>query len=114
MAYMLLMVIEDIEKVDAVLAAWEKAGAPSATLFESSGLYRRQRMHIPMPYLYGSGVQSGPANLTLFSVVPDEETAAACLRAAEEIVGDLDNSNTGVFAAWPVVMAKGLAKLKGG
>lgn len=114
MAFFLLLVIQDINKVDAVLEAWTAAGAPEATIIEGTGLNHRRAAHIPMPYLYGSVAASVSANITLYSIVPDEETAEACLRAAEAILGDLDQSNTGIFAAWPLALVKGLKKNGGG
>jgi hypothetical protein len=110
MAYMVFLVVQEIELVDAVLEAWIQAGAPGATILDSTGLNRRRGAHIPMPYLYGDHPDSASVNATLFSIVPDETVAKACLQAAETILGDLKRSNTGVFAAWPLALCAGLNK----
>ena len=112
MAFMMVLVVEEIEKVDLVLEAWVKAGASGATILESSGMQRRRGVHIPMRYLYGDDSAERPANQTIFSLVEDESIAAVCLKAAEEVLGDLDQEEHGIFAAWPVGLVKGLVKKK--
>jgi hypothetical protein len=42
--------------------------------------------------------------------VADEQKARLCLQATEALVGDLSGPNTGVFAAWPLALVKGLPK----
>ena len=112
MAFMMVLVVEEIEKVDLVLEAWVKAGASGATILESSGMQRRRGVHIPMRYLYGDDPGDRQANQTIFSLVENESIAAACLKAAEEVLGDLDQEEHGIFAAWPVGLVKGLVKKK--
>ncbi len=104
--YMIWMVLDDPEKLDDLLPAWEEAGVGGVTVIESSGMHRRLR-RVPMRYLYGSDrTESG--NLTLLALVPDEATVQACLEATERITGNLDEPNTGVFAAWPLAVVKGV------
>jgi hypothetical protein len=45
---------------------------------------------------------------TLFAIVPDQQTAQRCLQATEELIGDLSEPDTGVFAAWELSLAKGV------
>jgi hypothetical protein len=106
--YMVLLVLDDPDNLDAVLAAWSDIGMRGVTILESTGLYRRQTKHIPMPYTYGDCAEEG--NYTLFAIVEHEETVHACLEATERIVGDLDGPDTGVLAAWPLSLVKGVPK----
>jgi hypothetical protein len=48
--------------------------------------------------------------VTLLAIVADEDKARLCLQATEALVGDLTGPNTGVFAAWPLTLVKGLPK----
>ena len=79
---------------------------------ESTGYFRRrQPQPIGARYLFGASrlpEPGGEGNFTLFAIVPDEATAQACLAITETITGDLDDPNTGVFAAWPLGLVKGL------
>ena len=112
--FMVLVVIDDPAKVDKVLAGLEAGGITGATIIESTGLHRKQKKHIPMPYLY-SGAQTGEEdNLTLFAIVPDRATAEKCLGIIEGVVGDLAQPNTGIFAAWELDMVKGISSYVAG
>ena len=47
---------------------------------------------------------------TLFTIVPKEAQVYACVSAIEKVVGDLDEPNTGVVAAWPLSFVKGVSE----
>lgn len=110
--YMVMFVIDDPNRLDEVLNAWEKAGISGATIIESTGINRRRRAR-----LVGTSVMAGinrlmssdeESHYTLFAIVPDEAYVAKCLAAVESVVGDLDRGNTGVLAAWPLSVVKGV------
>jgi len=42
--------------------------------------------------------------------VEDEDTVQRCIAAVESIVGSLDEPNTGVLAAWPAPIVRGVVK----
>jgi nitrogen regulatory protein P-II 1 len=108
--YMIMLVLDDTDRLDAVLEAWEKAGIRGATVIESTGIHRVRRRLIPMRYAFQTpgdiNVETG--NTTLFVIVESEAAARSCLQATEQVTGDLDGPNTGVFAAWPLSIVKGL------
>lgn len=109
---MLMFVLDDPDQLDAVLAAWQAVGVSGVTIIESSGLYRRQRERpVGARYAFGlarSATRLDAGHYTLFVIVPDEATVRACLAAAEEIVGDLAEPDTGVLAAWELSVVKGV------
>ncbi len=113
--YIVLFVLDNPGYLDAVLDAWDTIGVSGATIIESTGINRRKRAA-----LVGSGLMAGINRLmssdvenhyTLFVIVPDIEMASACLQAAEGVVGSLDEPNTGVLAAWPLTLVKGVPPL---
>ncbi len=110
--YMVMFVLDNPALLDDVLDAWREAGVSGVTITESSGLYRQQRQR-PVGARYAFGMpraakrmESG--NVTLFTIVPDAGTVQVCLRAAEAIIGDLSEPDTGVLAAWPLDVVKGV------
>lgn len=105
--YMMMMVLDDPNHLYAVLEAWEKAGISGVTILESTGLHRVQRKFIPMRYVPVL-ISEEDNHLTLLAITADEAHVRAALAAAESVVGDLDGPNTGVFAAWPLSVVKGL------
>ncbi len=108
--YMIMMVVDDPNQVEAVIAAWEAAGAGGVTMVESTGIQRRRaKRRITLRFDYAQVAPcSEQGHQTLFAIVSDEATARACLAAAEGVVGDLDGPHTGVFAAWPLAFVKGV------
>jgi len=109
--YMVMLVLDDPGRLDAVVDAWAGAGVSGATIIESTGIHRHRagRRQVHARYAFGGAAAADEfGNLTLFAIVPDEPTARRCLAAAEAVVGDLDGPNTGVLAAWPLAFAKGV------
>lgn len=110
---MVMFVLQDSDRLDEVLDAWRARGVTGVTILETIGAHgRRQRQRfIGARYAFGMGqgaTQLQVGNHTLLAIVPDEDTVRACLAAAESIVGDLDTANTGVLAAWPLALVKGI------
>ena len=106
--YMVMLVLDDITHLDKVLDAWVALDIPGSTVIESSGLFRHQSASIPMRYRYGENLSGEKDNITLLSIVENEDCVQKCLDSVEEIVGDLNNPNTGVFCAWPLFVTKGI------
>lgn len=110
--YMVMLVLDDPARLDAVLDAWAGIGISGATIVESTGIYRHraaQRRVYARYNFAGAGTTGEVGNYTLFAVVPDEAVARQCLAAVEGVVGDLDGPNTGVLAAWPLAVVKGVS-----
>ena len=104
--FMILFVLDDPGKLIDVLEAWEKAGVTGVTILESTGMRRVQHKSFPMRYMpafYGSS----ESHETLIAIVNEESLIAACLEAAEAVVGDLSKPNTGIFTTWPLHSVKG-------
>lgn len=105
--FMTMLVLDDPQRLQEVLAAWEKAGITGVTIFESTGMRRMRQRYIPMRYV-SPLVDREVDHLTLMAIVPDEEHVQTVLCVAESVIGDLSAPHTGIFAAWPVAMVKGL------
>lgn len=110
--YMLMLVLDDPNHLDEVLDAWHAVGVSGVTFMESSGINRR-RMARQVGALFMEGINrligsEEENHFTLLVIVPDEATVQICLEAAEAVIGDLGNPNTGVLAAWPLSFVKGV------
>ena len=114
--YIIMFVLDDPQKLDAVLEAWEQAGITGVTIIDSTGFQRhkKQNKRIPMRFAFQPVVLEGEeGNLTLFTIVREKKLVDNAILAAESIVGNLDDPNTGVLAAWPLSHVKGLPPLPG-
>ena len=108
--FMIYFVLDNPDQLDDILAAWSTAGVRGVTISESTGMHRRHFAHVPMRYMFGSADED-TGNLTLTAIVENETLVHAALAAVEALVGNLDKPNTGVFAAWPLMLVKGLPSL---
>ncbi len=108
--YMVMFVLDDPARLAAVIDAWTAIGISGATIVESTGIFRQRlaRRQVHARYAFVGGATNEFGNFTLFAIVPDEATARQCLAAVEGILGDLDGPNTGVLAAWPLALVKGV------
>jgi hypothetical protein len=108
MMYMIMLVLDDPGKLDGVLTAWERVGIRGATIVESTGIQRLRQQQVPMRYVFAAPGFTEKGHLTLFVIVQNKRLVNDCLRATEQIVTDLDGPNTGVFAAWPLAVVRGV------
>lgn len=106
--FMIMLVLDDPGRLDSVLEAWDGAGIRGATIVESTGIHRRRKQIIPMRYVFPTTGMVEESHYILFAIVESNEVVQACLQATEQLVGNLDDPNTGVFAAWPLDFVKGL------
>lgn len=110
--YALLFVLDDPERLDEVLKAWAKVGVRGVTIMESTGWQRRRlkQASLGVRFDFTSLVGGGRLenHMTLFVVVEDRAIVQKALEAAEAVVGNLDEPNTGILVAWPIEIVKGL------
>ena len=105
--YMIMFVLDDAERLDDVLQAWEGTGIRGATIVESTGIQRLRRKNVHMRYLFQTAELVEEGHLTLFVIVENEQQVHDCLQATERAIGDLCEPDTGVFAAWPLALVRG-------
>lgn len=111
--FMVLLVLDNPDQLDAILQAWDRAGIRGATIIESTGINRRLKRLIPMRYFFQTQSGEEEGHITLLAIVETQAQVEACLQATESVTGDLDGPNTGVFAAWPLTTVKGLPPREG-
>jgi hypothetical protein len=118
MYYLVVFVIDDIEKCPDVFDAWEAAGVRGLTIVESTGLARIKRFwfrdDLPlMPSIRDLLEEREEHHRTVFSLVEGEEMIDQLITATEKVVGDLNKPGTGIFFAAPVTRVKGLNRESG-
>jgi nitrogen regulatory protein PII len=123
MYYMVLLIVDDLNICPSVLDAWDAAKVPGITILESTGLGKIRedniRDDIPMlPSLSDLFRSREQRHRTIFSVVEGEEMVDRLVEITQEILGDLDNPDTGVLFVLPVSRAIGFhgarARAQGG
>lgn len=115
MHYLVLLVIDDINKCPPLFNAWEEAGVSGLTIIESTGLGRVRRTlglrdDMPLMPSIRSLLQSQEEHhRTIFTIVNSEEMIDKLIAATESVVGKLSEPHTGVLFALPVARVVGLA-----
>jgi hypothetical protein len=113
MPNMVILVLDDVERLDDVMAAWRNAGSRGITIFESSGMARREqstgRDDLPMfPSLSRLLASREVHHRTLFTVLDDDVNVNAFFDATEVVLGPLDSHHSGIIFALPVSHSRGL------
>jgi hypothetical protein len=116
MAELVMLVLDDPDKTEEVLAAWLALGVSGATILDSTGLSHemgrgRMRDDLPLfPSLEDLLRSREEPHRTLLVVVPDGFDIEALVAATEKITGSLSKPNTGILFTIPVTRAWGLKR----
>jgi nitrogen regulatory protein PII len=116
MAYLVVLVIDNVDHCPSVLDAWEEAGVTGVTILESSGIGRARRAGLrrddyPLMLSLHDILQSKERHhRTVFSVVDTEEQVQTLAKAAESVMGDFDQPHTGMMFVVELHQVFGLEK----
>jgi nitrogen regulatory protein PII len=116
--YLILLVLNDPDRLEDLLIAWEDRGVQGATVLFSTGLGRIRQMDawrddMPLiPSLRDFYEVPENMNRTVFTIVKDEAQVEAIVSATQTVIGDLDESKTGLLLVLPVARAYGINKRK--
>lgn len=114
MPELVVLVLDDAEKVDDVLKAWLLVGISGATILDSAGLgheFGRQALRDDFPLMPSLATLlrgREETHRTLFTVVPDGFDLDALIAATEAVTGLLEEPDTGILFVIPVSRARGL------
>jgi hypothetical protein len=109
-----VLVLNDPDKTEDILAAWLEVGISGVTILDSKGLShqvsrRGLRDDLPLfPSLEDLLRSREEPHRTLCAVVADGFDVAALVVATEKITGNFDEPNTGILFTVPVTRAWGL------
>lgn len=112
MAYLLMVILDDLKVLPDLLKAWQEASVPGATILQSVGAYRahtwleRARLGALERLFEAEEIR----RRTLLTVIEDEALLERAIAEAERVVGGFERPNSGVLLVLPVVDARGLQK----
>jgi nitrogen regulatory protein PII len=115
MAKLIVMVLDDRDKLPDVLAAWQEAGVPGITILPSFGIGRISKSGLldDLPLfvsLHSLLARQEIHHNTLFAVVGDDVDVDTLFDATEAVVGPLTQPHTGIIMVLPVTEVRGADK----
>jgi len=112
MAYMMMLVADDVDQLNAVLEAWKDIHIDDVVFVDSTCFHRTgaKGRHIPMRFMFEALGSRQQCSVTMFGIVANEATVQQCIAQAETVVGDLDAAANALLAAWPLPIVKGFPK----
>lgn len=116
MSFMVMLIIDEIDRCPDVFEAWESVGIKGITILESTGLGRIRQMFgyrddMPiMPSLSKLMQSREEHHRTIFTVTRSEEKVDQLIDVTQRILGSLEQPNKGVIFVLPVLRAVGVAE----
>jgi CBS domain-containing protein len=112
MAYLLIVILDDLDYLSPLLKAWRRIDVPGATIMESVGAHRA---HSWLSTVGLSAIEhlfdaEDVRRRTLMTAIKDEEMLDKAVAEAELVVGGFDRPNTGILLVLPVVRSSGIYK----
>jgi len=112
---MVVLIVNNLNDCSPILEAWQALGLSGVTILESSGLGRLRRRGMEddfplMPSLSDYIAFSEVSPRMLFSVVDAPEKVDQMIEAAQRIIGNLDDEDTGFLFVVPVTRVVGMGK----
>lgn len=116
MYFLVVFILNDPDRCSDILDSWEDAGVRGITILESSGLGRvRQagmRDDLPLiPSLSDLFKHSETRHRTLLTVVKEQNQIDTIVNATQEVIGDLEQEDSGLLFIVPVSQVYGKSKL---
>ncbi|MBE0670333.1 MAG: hypothetical protein IH588_07080 [Anaerolineales bacterium] len=114
--YLIILFLYNPDLLEELLKEWDNEGVEGATIQFSTGMERILQKHglrddIPLiPSLDDFYEAPETVSRTIFTVVKEESMIEKILNATQRITGDLNNDETGVLVAVPVLKAYGINK----
>lgn len=108
--YLLVLIINEKERVEDLLSGFLELGVTGATLIRSEGMGRVLSQEVPVfAGLQTLMARSRPQNTTILSVIKSQETLDAAVGLAQRVCGDFDSPATGILFTIKLDRVVGLA-----
>jgi CBS domain-containing protein len=112
MTHLLIVILDDLERMPALLQAWRAIGLPGSTILESVGAHRAITWlgRVGLGALDRLFEADEVRRRTLLAAIEDEQLLAQAIAEAERVVGGFERPDSGLLLALPVAQARGLRK----
>jgi len=107
-----MIILDDLERLPALLGAWQTIGVPGVTILQSVGAHRSRTWlsSVGLGALDRLFESDEVRRRTLLAVIEGDDLVAQAVAEAERVVGGFDRPDTGLLLVLPVTQVKGLRK----
>ncbi len=114
MSHLLVVILDDLERLPGLLKAWQEIGVPGVTILESVGGYRASTWlsRVRLGALDRLFEAEEVRRRTLLAAIEDDELLARAIAEAEQVVGGFDRPHSGLLMALPLAQLRGLRGVK--
>lgn len=107
---LLVCIINQEEKLEAILAGFLELGVTGATVLRSEGMGKVLSQEVPvLADLQTLLSRSRAQNSTIMSVIESDETLEQAIAVVQDVCGDLTRPSTGILFTVPIGRVVGLA-----
>lgn len=108
---LIVFVLNDPDSLEEIFEGFLRIGVRGATIIDSTGMGRTMCDHVP----FFGGIRTmlqgcRPNNQTIFTVVRSEEMRNKVIGVIKDVLGDLNQPNSGFLFCLPVTCAEGFAE----
>lgn len=113
MANLLIIILDDLNRMPALLQALRRIGVPGATILESAGAYRVESwlIRVGLGGLDRMFESREVRRRTILAAIEEEDLLAQAIAEAEQVMGGFDRPDSGLLLVVPVSQVKGLHKI---
>jgi CBS domain-containing protein len=112
MGHLVMIILDDLQRLPALLEAWQTIGVPGVTILQSVGAHRTRTWlsSVGLGALDRLFESDEVRRRTLLAAIEDDDLVAQAVAEAERVVGGFDRPDSGLLLVLPVSQVKGLRK----
>jgi CBS domain-containing protein len=112
MAYLVLVILDDIDRLPLILKVWQTIGIPGVTILESTGGYRTTTWlsQVGLDFLDRLFETEELTRRTLMAAIDDESLMEQAVAEAERVMDGFDRPNSGILMVLPIHLTRGMTK----
>jgi len=112
--YLLIVILDDLTRLEALLSAWRQIGLPGATILQSVGSHRANSWldRVGLGALDRLFESDEVRRRTLLMALEGDEVLARAVGEAEQALGGFERPDSGLLLVLPVAEVRGIHKVQ--
>ncbi len=114
MSYLVMLILDDLNRLPQILKVWQAIGVPGVTILESTGGYRTTTWLsvVGLEFLARLFETEELSRRTLMAAIEDEGLMEQAVAEAERVMDGFDRPNSGIIMVLPIHLTRGMKKNK--